>query len=1171
MKPPKTMQPEAVDLAKAGRDKSKAFGEDSFHSYMARKIDRQRQQFGLMVPPAPPPQKGKEATAEKETKVRFAPDTAPEKKRKKRKHKFGITSVLKRLQRRHGEHSNKKRKRGEEQRPTELSQQSVSSEGESNGGSVVAQREPPLSEMQPHQQAAGESEKRKQHKPSRPDLFFTGVVVLVNGYTNPDTETLQRLLHRHGGDLEKYETSRITHILAERLSQAKATMYAKRKNAPAVCQPSWIVDSVRAGKLLPVTDYLVIREDEGTKSVASFFQTSTTVAVVEQQQQQQQPRSDSEKKERHGVESSSYSETPHLSQESLWGDDEVMADPIHGDVSQRAHVVERSSYVAAKDTRTDEQPTKGPERAGNPTAANPTMASDPQKERYINGRIRTVGTDPHFLESFFAASRLSFIGSYKQRARQSPTKSGESRSTGERFVFHVDMDSFFASVVLRNFPQYRDKPVVISHHGENAGRGSGSTGENSARDIPKDSSSECATCNYEARKYGIKKGMYLGRAKALCSDLIILQYDFEGYKEVSDVVSDILERYAAENAGYVEHVSCDEAYVEFYLSVSEGSGSSPRSKAAKLAESIRTDIFEATQCTATVGVGTNKLLAKLATDHVKPNRSFVVDEFRDLLRPLQLRELHGVGYRLEHKLAEEDLVSVQDVWDLGNRGEHELCRILGPGLGKKIYGFCQGKDDRPVQPAERKTIGAECNYGVRFDGPFGVDHMVEGLCREVEHRMSNVAVKGSKITLKVKQRKENAPPPPKFLGHGSCHNLSKSQDIGNGPTREWKYLHEVAMQLLAGLDVPKEDIRGMGIVISKLVEHKNSCKEPANSEQDIANWFARKVPTNVDSSKENQRTRKSVEFSLPPVVENENGLAEKKDKNEDSVVTLPEQGAFDEARSDHDEDFDIALPALSQIHMSQVEELPSPMRKQVVSKMESARASEADPSEESKASPQNNHSARMYRQTDVKRMFRLAALKSGAHELAEETAVSLTQLADLPLEVQLQVANDDQRKVGALSPEKRSKRSTTTTRRRFNASSAEKPKRMSPTVARVKQKAREKVVEPSPTPTPSSATAETFALTGPCDFYRDNVLPLSVFMDENSDASIEAQQQVIEFLILCVAEHRLQDVVVLLKSIQNRKDAWGSSSLLETIFSAVDAKVEECCGASLDREWVLRG
>jgi nucleotidyltransferase/DNA polymerase involved in DNA repair len=103
-------------------------------------------------------------------------------------------------------------------------------------------------------------------------------------------------------------------------------------------------------------------------------------------------------------------------------------------------------------------------------------------------------------------------------------------------------------------------------------------------------------------------------------------------------------------------------------------------------------------------------LAKLATDHVKPNRSFVVDDYKELLRPLNLRDLYGIGYRLERKLEDEGLVTVQDVWDMGSSGENELCRILGPGLGKKIFGFCKGTDDRPVQPAERKTIGAEVKF-----------------------------------------------------------------------------------------------------------------------------------------------------------------------------------------------------------------------------------------------------------------------------------------------------------------------------------------------------------------------------------------------------------------------------------------------------------------------------
>jgi DNA repair protein REV1 len=257
-------------------------------------------------------------------------------------------------------------------------------------------------------------------------------------------------------------------------------------------------------------------------------------------------------------------------------------------------------------------------------------------------------------------------------------------------------------VALRKYPELRDKPVAISHLGEerNATERMRTTAHVSA-----ESTSECATCNYEARKFGIKKGMFLGRARTLCPDLVILPYDFEGYEEVSDAVSAILDRYASENSGYVEHVSCDEAYVECHVQITDGTSSVDTVR--ELAESIRMEIFDVTQCTATVGVGQNKLLAKLATDHVKPNKSFVIEHYRDLLRTMKLRELHGIGYRMERKLAEEELETVQDVWDMGTRGESELCRILGPALGKKIYGFCHGNDDRPIQPAERKTIGAE--------------------------------------------------------------------------------------------------------------------------------------------------------------------------------------------------------------------------------------------------------------------------------------------------------------------------------------------------------------------------------------------------------------------------------------------------------------------------------
>jgi DNA repair protein REV1 len=699
VKPPKTMQPEAVDLKKAGRDVQKSFEEDSFRNYMARKIDMQRKQFGLLLPP--PPVGIREPNSEntdsanldqsggspaRPKTIRFAPDTfeprisSTGKRRQKRGKKFGVTSVLKRLKRKHG--------KGVDTVPRyEVTAKDVSP-GDSHIDRDATVRadaralafSQPVANSDPianQQMATGVGSLRKH----RADLFFSGVVVMVNGYTEPDIETLQRMLHKHGGDLERYETSRITHIIAENLSTAKAKMYQRQRNARPVCKPKWIVDCVHADKLLPIASYVLreVKDDAtcGTKSIVSFFQGNACQG---------------DNVNATLIESKLYAGNSPVDRPLTTGGVRVRDERTMS--SDGAPIVSEPNDLITlnyDDADTEKQSIQG------------TNSKSPTDQRYVNGRVRTVGTDPNFLESFFASSRLSFIGSYKQRAKQSKKNHQSVDGTSnERFVFHVDMDCFFAAVALRKYPQLRDKPVAISHLAE---KKDATDRMRTTTHVSADSTSECATCNYEARKFGIKKGMFLGRAKTLCPDLVILPYDFEGYEEVSDAVSAILDRYASENSGYVEHVSCDEAYVEFHMQIAGGTSSVETVR--ELAESIRMEIFDVTQCTATVGVGQNKLLAKLATDHVKPNKSFVIEDYRDLLRTMKLRELHGIGYRMERKLAEEKLGTVQDVWDMGARGESELCRILGPALGKKIFGFCHGKDDRPIQPAERKTIGAE--------------------------------------------------------------------------------------------------------------------------------------------------------------------------------------------------------------------------------------------------------------------------------------------------------------------------------------------------------------------------------------------------------------------------------------------------------------------------------
>ena len=693
VKPPKTMQPEAVaDMTKAGRDRQKAFGEDSFHTYLARKIDLQRNQFGVQLPP--PPQEQHATSSHHElllpvktgaTKsVRFHTDGALMIQSKSHK-KFGVSTVLKRLQRRHGVTKTAMKRRREDMCIIESLESDAIKDREFTSSSLddsIVLASDTNSSSEP---IFVESITKTKPSTDRPDLFFRGVVVLINGYTHPDGETLQRLLQQHGGDVERYETSRVTHVIAEQLSTAKANLYKKQKRNPTpVCHPSWILDSVAAFRLLPFQEYVIddVKKDKDVVSVKAFFQRSSDGRSVVD--------ADREHLDSNGLEKG-----------ATKSDSSYMMDPSEATLSNNKKETLECDPIMAPNSAIDQSPPKE-------SLSYYSSRKGPVEERLINGRVRTVGTDPNFLETFFSASRLSFIGSYRQRTRPSPTKRiGAhigSDEVLERFVFHVDMDCFFASVVLRNFPQYRDKPVAISHNGMNQ-KDSLSDAGSGRRVAHKDSSSECATCNYEARKYGVKKGMFLGQAKALCPDLIVLQYDFDGYEEVSETVSDILHRYVFEHSGHLEQVSCDEAYLEFHFPFQNGQ--IPSTVAGEIAESIREEIFASTQCTATVGVAANKLLAKLATDHVKPNKSYVMGDYHQILKNIRLRDLYGIGYKMKRRLENENLDSVQDVWDLGDRAQKELCRILGPALGKKVFGYCHGKDDRPIQASERKTIGAE--------------------------------------------------------------------------------------------------------------------------------------------------------------------------------------------------------------------------------------------------------------------------------------------------------------------------------------------------------------------------------------------------------------------------------------------------------------------------------
>jgi DNA polymerase IV len=194
---------------------------------------------------------------------------------------------------------------------------------------------------------------------------------------------------------------------------------------------------------------------------------------------------------------------------------------------------------------------------------------------------------------------------------------------GVRKIVHIDMDAFYASVEQRDDPRLRSKPVVVAWRGKR--------------------SVVCAA-SYEARRFGVRSAMPAVRAERLCPDAIFVAPDFPRYRAVSRMAHEIFRRHT----DLIEPLSLDEAY----LDVTENK--TGLSTATRVARTIREQIREELQLTASAGVAVNKFLAKVASDWRKPNGLFIIrpEDVDAFLSPLPVSRLPGVGKvtekRLEH-------------------------------------------------------------------------------------------------------------------------------------------------------------------------------------------------------------------------------------------------------------------------------------------------------------------------------------------------------------------------------------------------------------------------------------------------------------------------------------------------------------------------------------------
>jgi len=231
--------------------------------------------------------------------------------------------------------------------------------------------------------------------------------------------------------------------------------------------------------------------------------------------------------------------------------------------------------------------------------------------------------------------------------------------------------------------------------------------------------------------------MSVGRALQLCPNLVTVPYMFSKYAEVSDSIYRIFFKYTHQ----VQPVSCDEAYLEF---VAEVDG-------VELANRLRAEIFGATGCRSSAGVGNSMLLARLAAKKAKPDGCFQVsaDRASAFVKPLPVSELPGVGYKVHRRL---EALGLHCCGDICAAPKQLLQKEFGPKIGAQLLGFCHGEDTRPLALwGPPKSLAAEITWGVRFEAQqFDlVNEFVSNLATEVLERMKKANVQGSHVTIKV--------------------------------------------------------------------------------------------------------------------------------------------------------------------------------------------------------------------------------------------------------------------------------------------------------------------------------------------------------------------------------------------------------------------------------------
>ncbi|GAA1096315.1 DNA polymerase IV [Nocardioides dubius] len=349
----------------------------------------------------------------------------------------------------------------------------------------------------------------------------------------------------------------------------------------------------------------------------------------------------------------------------------------------------------------------------------------------------------------------------------------------EASVLHLDLDAFFAAVEQRDKPSLRGKPVVV---GGTGGRG------------------VVSTASYEARAFGVRSAMSTREARSRCPHAAYLGGRFDAYRAASRIVMGILRSHSP----LVEPLSIDEAFVDLaHCEPGRGPRDFTLGGLTEFGQALRAEVFEATGgLTASVGIGSSKFIAKVASELDKPDGLRIVEAGteRELLRPMPATVIPGVGPATSARLRR---IGVNTVAELEAIGEGELVRVLGKASGSALFHLARAEDDRTVEPErEAKSVSVEGTYATDLTDPAMMAARLTRFAGEVARRLRKHGLSGRTVSIKVRLY--------------DFTTLNRSATLP-APTDDAAVIGRLARSLLGDLDTTG-GVRLLGVGVSGLAD-----------------------------------------------------------------------------------------------------------------------------------------------------------------------------------------------------------------------------------------------------------------------------------------------------------------------------------------------------------------